>query len=136
MNLVNQVNIASTKKVLNSLNQNFAKKEHTKMSQAKLSASLALIPTIAQLDPKLVISASQENSSIPKLVFALTALLDTSALWVNRWISVIREPSLRLGLKSAQSAHKVTSVKKVPRSPPLATTWRNARQVLQRTETE
>ena len=122
--------------VYHSLNQNFAKKEHTKISQAKLSARLALIPTIAQRDPKLVISASQENSSIPKLVFALTALPDTSALWVNRWISVTREPLLRLVLKSAQSAHKVTSVKKAPQSLPLATTWRNARQVPQRTETE
>ena len=136
MNLVDQVNTASTKKVLNSLNLNFAKKEHTKMNQAKLSARPALIPTIAQLDPKLVISASQENSSIPKLVFALTALLDTSALWVNRWISVTREPSLRLVLKSAQSAHKVTSAKKAPQSLPLATSWISAKQVPQRTETE
>ena len=68
--------------------------------------------------------------------FVLIALLDTSVLLANRWISVIREPSLRLVLKSAQSAHKVTSVKKAPQSPPLATTWKNAKQVPQRTETE
>ena len=135
VNLAKLVNTASSKMVKDSLNQNNVKKAHTKISQAKLSARLALIPTIAHLDPKLVISASQENTST-QLDFVLIALLDTSVLLANRWISVIREPSLRLVPRCAQSAQKVTSVRKALESPPLATTWRNAKQAPQRTETE
>ena len=117
------------------MNQNNVKKAHTKISQAKLSAKLALIPTIAHLDPKLVISASQENTST-QLDFVLIALLDTSVLLANRWISVIKEPLLRLVPRCAQSAQKVTSVWKALESLPLATTWRNAKQAPTRTETE
>ena len=118
------------------MNQKFVKKAHIKISQAKLSARLALILIIAQLDQKLVISASQENISTQLLDFVLIALLDTSVLLANRWISVIKAPSLKLVLRPAQSAHKATSVWKAPESQPLATTWRNAKQAPQRTETE
>ena len=119
-----------------SSNLKLAKKDSIKMNQVRNSVNLAQTPSSAQKDPKLAITATEENSLTQLQNSAPIALQDTSAKSASRWWSVARVPLLRQELKLAQNALKVTSVPREPKSQLSVTTWRSASLVLIRTDLE